>query len=189
MIPPLLAALTLAASWSAAAPAVARSTSTAAAPRLSPADTVAALARFGAPAGWKSSDVSNTPGADTVLGFEDGLDRIAIHVYGTHGSAYKTPADFLKGPAASSMGKPAIRVGSTPVAGQKTELYRRDYPLAGSNPQLMGSQSFCVLPPAADGRFVVLTYSRESPAPDPAARGETAWRDFLKSIQAPLPKP
>ncbi|MFI5345214.1 MAG: hypothetical protein ACHQ51_02455 [Elusimicrobiota bacterium] len=197
MIHPLIAVLVLTVSWSGAAPVSPTGPNPDAPPaRLTPAATLAALLRFEAPAGWKRSDYTNTAGADTVVGFEDGLDRIAIYAYGTKGSAYKTPAEFLKGPAATTMGTPPVRFGSTPVAGRKADLYRRGYPLMDTDPHApsprptrMGSQIFCVLPPTADGRFVVLTYSRESPAPDPAARGENTWNAFLKSIQAPLPKP
>jgi hypothetical protein len=164
--------------------------------QLAPADVLTALMRFEAPAGWKRSDYANNSGADAVVSFANGLDRIAIYVYGNHGTAYKSPADFLKGPAASTMGKAPVLVGSAPVAGKKTDLYRRAYPLMDSDPHAaagkpprLAAQTFCILPPVGDGRFVVLTYSREAPAPDPSGRGESAWKAFLTSVSPPLQNP
>ncbi|MDE2143307.1 MAG: hypothetical protein KGL74_13055 [Elusimicrobia bacterium] len=192
-----IAVLTVAGAWSAAAPGSPTGPNpNAPPPRLSSADTLAALVRFEAPPGWKRTDYSNSLGADLVVSFENGPDRIALDVYGNRGSAYRNAAQFMKGPAATTMGKPPALIGSTPVAGKKANLYRRSYPLMDSDPHApsphparMGRQLFCVLPPSADGRFVVLTYSRESPVPDPAGAGEAAWKSFLKSIQAPLPNP
>lgn len=159
------------------------------------ASAFAALVRFTEPAGWDRSDYSNSGGADAVISFEKGLDRISVYLYGAPGSFYKTPSDFMRGPAATTMGRPPVRTASGVVAGSRVSVYRRRFPLAEGDPHIpsprerLGSESFCVLPPAADGRFVVLSYARETPAPDPRSLGETAWKAFLKGVsRPPVPK-
>lgn len=166
----------------------------AAAPAPSPADSVVS---FAAPAGWTRSDYANSGGVDPVIAFEDGEDRITVAVYGAPGSAYKTPADFLSGPAASTMGRPPERAGAATVAGRKTGLYRHQIPVQLGDPHLadprapsLGPETFCVLPPGRDGRFAVLSYFRQTPVPDLHKRGEKAWKSFLKSVRRPkAPKP
>ena len=155
-----------------------------------PAPAVAALLRFQAPAGWRRGDYANSGGADPVVEFEKGADRIAVYVYGAPCSSYKTPEDFMTGPAATTMGRAPDRAGSALVAGRNVALYRRRYPLADGDPHAassapprFGSAIYCVLPAAADGRFAVLTYSRESPIPDTEERGEKAWESFLKTVK------
>jgi hypothetical protein len=172
--------------WAAASPA----------PAARPAGAIAALVRFQAPAGWTRSDDANSAGADPVVSFERGADRIAVYAYGAPGSAYRTPADFLKGPAATTMGRPPVRAGSAVVAGRKTPLYRREIPLIDSDPHestgrppRMGVEIFCVLAPAADGRFLVLARSRSTPVPDLEARGDKDWKVFLKTVRPAGPKP
>lgn len=160
-----------------------------------PAAAVAALLRFQTPAGWRRGEYANSGGADPVIEFEKGADRIAVYVYGAPGSSYKTPEDFMTGPAATTMGRAPDRAGLALVAGRNVALYRRRFPLADGDPHVVssapprfGSAIYCVLSAAADGRFAVLAYSRESPIPDTEERGEKAWESFLKSVKPSGPK-
>jgi len=170
------------------------SAAAASAPRPGPAAAVDAVVRFAAPAGWTRSDYAN--GADPVVAFENGADRLLVRVYGAPGSAYKTPAEFLQGPAASTLGRPPERAGAATVAGRQTPLYRHRIPVglgdphvADGRPPRLGPEVFCVLPARADGRFAVLSHARESEIPDLAGLGEKAWKSLLKSARsAPVPK-
>ena len=81
------------------------------------ARAVAAVVSFTAPAGWARSDYANSGGADPVVAFEEGSDRIAVYLYGSPGSFYKTPADFMLGPAATTMGRAPERAGEALVDG------------------------------------------------------------------------
>jgi hypothetical protein len=159
------------------------------------ADAVAALVKFRGPASWHRSDYANSMGADPVVSFERGSERIAIYAYGASGSAYKTPDDFLKGPAASTMGRPPVRDGAATIAGREQALYRRGYPLTDTDPHVpqtqaprMGEEVFCVLPPAADGRFVVLAHDQNIPATETSASTGAAWLAFLKTVRPAGPK-
>ena len=163
----------------------------AAAPRPTPGAAVRSLLSFTPPAGWVSGEYANAGGSDAVVAFEDGSDRIALHLYGTPKSFYPTPAVFLKGPAATTMGRPAEKAGTAVVAGAKVDLWKRGVPLPDGDPHIpsasprLGTGVFCVLPPAPDGRFLVLSYERLSPVPDPSGKGEKAWKSFLKSARRP----
>ncbi|HXT02176.1 MAG TPA: hypothetical protein VN915_16000 [Elusimicrobiota bacterium] len=159
------------------------------------ADAVAAVVSFRDPLQWKRSDYANSMGADPVVSFAKGSERISVYVYGAPGSAYKTPEDFLKGPAATSMGRPAERIGDTRVNGRNAALYRRSYPLGDydpdkpeTGPARLGEQLFCVLPPAADGRFAVLAHDQNRPRPGTGSGGD-AWKAFLKTVKPAGPKP
>jgi hypothetical protein len=153
-----------------------------------PSQAVAALVSHQPPKGWKAEEYANGGGADPVVAFVDGLDRIAVRVFGAPGSGYKTPAAFLAGPAASTMGAKPDKVGSVTAGGKEVTLYRHGFPInlgdphAASGPTTLGREVFCILP-AARGRFVVLSYSRESPAPDLEGRGEKVWEAFLKTVK------
>jgi hypothetical protein len=159
-----------------------------------PADeTIEGLIRIRPPEGWSRWAYANTGGADLVLRFENRSDVLAVTVYGAKGSFYKSVADFMTGPAATTMGRPPDLAGEETVAGHKVTLYRRQFPLGIGDPPHsdptrlppMGKELFCVLPPFGDGRFVVLSYQRESPFPDPdpEKKGGNAWEAFLKSVQ------
>ena len=155
-----------------------------------PSRAVAALVSHQAPKGWKTEEYANGGGADPVVAHVDGLDRITVRVFGAPGSGYKTPALFLSGAAASSMGRRPEAAGNVTVAGRRLALYKRGFPIdlgdphAPSGPVVLGREIFCVLP-VAGGRFVVLAYSRESPAPDLERRGEKAWENLLKTVEIP----
>lgn len=160
------------------------------------ADAVAAVVTFRDPPRWKRSDYANSMGADPVVSFAQGSERIAVYVYGAPGSAYKTPEDFLKGPAATTMGKAPQPAGKAKVGAQEVALYRRGYPLGDydpsepeAGPPRMGEQLFCILPPLADGRFAVLAHDQNRPQPGPASKGGAAWKAFLKSVKPAGPKP
>lgn len=175
------------AAWAAAAPPPAAKPS---------ADAVAAVVTFRDPIRWKRSDYANSMGADPVVAFAQGSERIAVYVYGAPGSAYKTPEDFLKGPAATSMGKAPARAGSAKVGGREVSLYRRGYPLGDydpakpeAGPPRMGEQLFCILPPLADGRFAVLAHDQNLPQSGPSSSGGPAWKAFLKTVKPAGPKP
>jgi hypothetical protein len=124
------------------------------------------------------------------VAFSDGLDRITVRVFGARGSGYKNPALFLAGAAASTMGRKPENAGSVTVAGRRLALYKHGVPInlgdphVPSGPPMLGTEIFCILP-AAGGRFVVLAYARESPAPDLEGRGDAAWEAFLKTVKLP----
>ena len=153
------------------------------------AESAAAFVRYQAPKGWQAQEYAN--GADSVKEFVRDSDRLTVRLYGSPGSSYKTPADFLAGAAASTMGRPPEKAGSAVVAGRKTMVYKRGFPVNLGDPhtpsggqQMLGSEVFVVLPPAK-GRFVVLSWARETPAPDLERAGEKAWAAFLKTIKRP----
>ena len=153
-------------------------------------EAVSTRLSFKGPAGWLKSEYANSAGADPVVEFEKGSDRVSIDLFGAAGSAYKTPEAFLLGPAATTMGKAPARAGEATVAGRAVAVWRRQFPIADSGPHMtsaapprMGTETFCVLPPSADGRFAVLSYARENPIPDPEGRGEKAWKAFLKTVK------
>ncbi len=155
-----------------------------------PGASVVSVVGFEPPKGWSRSDYANSAGADPVVAFEAGADVIRVSVYGAPGSAYRTPAEFLAGPAATTMGRPAAPAGSATVAGVKTPLLRRGSPQPGGDPHAasgappaMGEELFCVLPVRPDGRFAVLSWERRTPVPDLERRGEKAWRAFLKKAR------
>lgn len=154
-----------------------------------PSDSVAELVTFAAPtAGWHPVEYANSGGVDPVLRFERLSDAIVVKAYGGPGSAYKTPEDFLKGPAATSSGAAPESVGTVEVAGKKAKLWRRRFhvdlpdPHGPPAPVMMGSETFLVLP-ASGKRFVVLSKVRESPAPDLEDVGGKAWEAFLKTVK------
>lgn len=153
-----------------------------------PSQTIAALVSHQPPKGWTVEEYANGGGADPVVAYIDGLDRIAVRVFGAPGSGYKNTASFLAGPAASTMGRKPAAIGSVTVAGRQLTLYKRGVPVnlgdphAPSGPTTLGREVFCVLP-ASKGRFIVLSYARESPAPDLERRGEKAWTAFLKTVK------
>lgn len=154
-----------------------------------PAQAVAALMRFSPPKGWTAVEYSNAEGADPVLRFENLADAVQIRVFGASGSDYRTPKDFLAGPAATEMGAAPSAAGTVGVAGRKLALYRRRFPIEVSNPHgpsapksPVGTELFCVLP-LKDGRFAVLAYRRASPIPDLHQKGEKAWAAFLKTVK------
>lgn len=189
----LLIAVLLAASPAAAAEN--SMTTPAPAPTPAPGDAVLSAWRFAAPAGWRRVDYANAGGADAVVSFEKGSDRLTLRLYGAPGSFYKTPEAFFSGPAATTMGKAPDRAGTATVDGRSVAVYARRYPLADGDPHTVGpatarfgDEKFCVLPPGADGRFVVAGYSRESPIPDTKGVGEKAWKSLLKSLKRPEAK-
>jgi hypothetical protein len=153
-----------------------------------PSRNIAAIVRYEAPKGWRLEEYANNGGAEPVVAFADGLDRITVRVYGAPGSSYATPADFVAGPAASTMGREPEKIGRVTVAGQELDLYRHGFPIhlgdphAPSGPVTLGKEIFCVLP-AANGRFVVLAFARESQVPDLEPRGERAWEAFLETVK------
>jgi hypothetical protein len=160
------------------------------------ADAVAAVVKFREPLHWKRSDYANSLGADPVVSFARGSERIAVYVYGAPGSAYKTPDDFLKGPAATSMGQPPVRAGTVKAGSEELPLYRRSYPLGDydpakpeDGPPRLGEQVFCVLPPVPDGRFAVLAHDQNRPVPGSASAGSGDWKAFLKNVKPAGPKP
>lgn len=155
----------------------------------SPSKAISAVVRFSAPKGWRPEAYAN--GADPVFAFVSGEDRIVVRVFGAPGSAYADPAAFLSGAAASTMGRPPEKAGEATVTGRRTTLYQRGFPVSLGDPhipsgrqQVLGREIFVVLPPLK-GRFAVLSYARESPAPDLERTGEKAWEAFLKTVKSP----
>jgi hypothetical protein len=152
------------------------------------------MVTFKAPDGWRKSEYSNAGGADQVVKFEKAADSISVRQYGGKDSFYKSPDDFLSGPAATSMGKTPDLLGQIKVAGKPVDVYKRQFPIAyedthaaTSGAPRFGSETYCVLPASPDGRFTVLSWSRESPIPDLQNRGEKAWLKFLKTVQPVAP--
>lgn len=157
----------------------------------SPSKAISAVVRFQPPAGWIAEAYANSGGADPVQAFASGEDRIIVRVFGAPGSAYPDPAAFLSGAAASTMGRPPEKTGETSAAGRRLPLYQRGFPINAGDPHApsppqppLGREIFIVLP-SSKGRFAVLSYARESPAPDLERRGEKAWRAFLKTVKMP----
>lgn len=155
----------------------------------SPSKVIAGAVGFQAPKDWQSEEYANGGGADPVRAFVSGQDRIVVRVYGAPGSAYATPAAFLGGAAASTMGRKPEKAGEAKASGRTVTLYKRGFPINQGDPhtpsggqQVLGQEIFLILP-ASKGRFVVLSYARESPAPDLERRGEKAWAAFLKSVK------
>ncbi len=157
---------------------------------LTPSQAIAALVSRRPPKGWNLEEYANSGGADPVEAYVDGVDRITVRAFGGPGSAYKKPADFLSGAAAGTMGRKPEAAGSVKVAGRRLTVYKRGFPVnlgdphAPSGPTMLGREYFCVLP-VSGGRFIVLSYARESPAPDLERRGERAWEAFLKTVKLP----
>lgn len=159
--------------------------------KTSPAsEIVAGLIQVEPPPGWSRTAYSNAAGADLVVAFERGADRLVVRIFGAKGSFYKTPADLFAGPAATTMGREARKRGAAPVGGRTLALYRRRFPLAQGGPHessaarpRMGAESFCVLAPFPDGRFIVLSHQRESSVADPDRIGEKAWEAFLRGVR------
>ena len=155
-----------------------------------PSETIAGLVALVPPEGWSRTAYANAGGADLVVAFEHGADRLVIRVFGAKGSFHKAPADFFSGAGATTMGRAPEMKGEALVAGRRRALYRRRFPLMEGGPHdsspkkpMMGTESFCVLPPAKDGRFVVISLQRESPIPDLERTGEKAWETFLRGVK------
>lgn len=163
--------------------------SAAAAEAPKPAQVIGKLLAFTPPKGWTEDQYANAEGADPVLRFESLADAVQIRVFGAPGSDYPTPKDFLSGAAASTQGAAPDAAGTVLAAGRKLPLYRRRFPLELGDPHRpssgkspMGTEVFCVLP-LKGGRYAVLAWRRESPAPALDAKGEKAWEAFLKSAR------
>jgi hypothetical protein len=155
-----------------------------------PSKIAAALLEWTPPSGWKASEYSNAGGADPVVAYENGIDRIEIKIFGARKSFYRTPEDFMTGPGATTMGRAPVKSGVARAAGGAVTVYRREFPLPGGDPHafspgppMMGRETFCVLPPFPDGRFAVLSYARESSAPDITGNAEKAWKAFLAGVR------
>ncbi|OGR96048.1 MAG: hypothetical protein A2V88_13390 [Elusimicrobia bacterium RBG_16_66_12] len=153
-------------------------------------ETVAGLIEFAPPAGWSRTAYSNTGGIDLVVAFERGMDRLVVQVFGAKGSFHKDPTDFFAGPGATTMGRAPEKKGEALVAGKPLALFRRRFPLLEGGPHdstpgtpKMGAETFCILPPFKDGRFIVLSLQRESPVPDIERTGEKAWKSFLRGVR------
>lgn len=156
-----------------------------------PLNAAAALLKWAPPPGWTASAYTNAGGADPVVSYENGLDRIEIKIFGAPKSFYANPAAFMAGPGATTMGRAPVKSGVARAAGSAVTVYRRKFPLTeGTDPHApspgparMGRETFCVLPPFPDGRFAVLSYARDSEAPDLKERGEKAWSAFLAGVR------
>jgi hypothetical protein len=128
-----------------------------------------------------------------VITYEKGIDRIELKIFGAPKSFYQTPEDFMAGPGATTMGRAPVKFGVVKTAGGSVTVYRREFPLPGGDPHAfsagpprMGRETFCVLPPFRDGRFAVLSYARESPAPDITGGADKVWKDFLAGVRQRL---
>lgn len=154
-----------------------------------PSQTLSSVVRWTPPAGWRLSEYANAGGADLVVSYGKGQDRIEIRLFGAPGSFYRSARDFMAGPAATTMGRAPKRAGSARVAGAAAALYRREFPLAEGDPHAvsprprLGRETFCVLPVLADGRFIVLSHARDGEVPGVSGDGEKAWKAFLAGVR------
>ena len=144
----------------------------------------AGVARFPPLEGWR---VRRTEGVDPSLAFLRGQDGIRVKLFGGKGSRYLKLHDFLKGFEATTMGNPPERVGEATVGGLRVAFYRHGYPLTQGDPDVsdprppaLATEEFCILP--VGSRFLVLSWSQESGAPDPEPESAAAWRAFLDSF-------
>lgn len=158
---------------------------------VEPGAAFRARASFTPPAGWAPEEYSNGP--DAVLHYKKGLDRISLRLYGSKGSAHKDPAEFLRGPAATTMGQAPEAVGQVLVGGKKRPFYKRGYPIMlgdpharGGMPPALAVEHFVVLP-LPDGLFLVASHAFESPVPAPRKDGDDAFLAFLRGLK-PLKK-
>jgi hypothetical protein len=160
----------------------------AAAPKESPVNKppleFAGVARFPPLEGWT---VRRTEGTDPSLILSRDQDIIKARLFGGKGSRYLRLPDYLKGFEATTMGNPPEKVREATVSGLRIWFYRHGYPLMQGDPSVMdprppmlASEEFCILP--VGGRFLVLSWAVESPAPDPDAPGEAVWQSFLDSF-------
>ena len=140
------------------------------APVIAPTLEIDRLARYEPPADWSIEHRSQ--GTDDLLRFEESSEtRIQMRVFGGKGSVHATPADFLKSPAASTMGRPPKKLGAVTVAGLSTRLYESGYPVGLGDPHVkarapkLGRELFCLVP--AGKRFIVLSFSQDRPGSDP----------------------
>jgi hypothetical protein len=104
-------------------------------------------------------------------------------------SRYAGADDFLRGPEATSMGRPPEAWRAARVSGRRVSVYRHTYPLPSGDPHDVGGgpspkarETFCVLP-AAGKAFFVLSYAWEAPVPESADEGEKAWAALLASFK------
>lgn len=155
------------------------------APVNAPVLEIDRLARYEVPADWSIEHRSE--GVDDVLIFEESSEtRISMRVFGGKGSKYATPPDFLKSPAASTMGRPPKKLGAVQTAGLSTRLYESGYPVGLGDPHVkarapkLGREIFCLVP--AGKRFFVLSFAQDRPDSDPERGAEIAWIAFLKSF-------
>lgn len=156
----------------------------------SPDALIRAAVSFSPPKGWTARHHANGP--DPVLEFVSGVDRIALRLFGTNGTAYATPAAFLRGPAAGTLGKPPRNAGERKVAGEKRALYEHRVFVpgggaAGLRESDMALERFVVLP-LPDGRFLVAAHAYLSPVPSAAPDGEKAFDALLATLK-PARKP
>lgn len=161
-------------------------------PALAPAALVRAAVSFSAPAGWREDAHANGP--DPVLELRKDLDRISLSLFGARGSAYATPAEYLRGPGAGTLGKPPQAVAELAVGGRKRVLYEHGVTMMMGDPHAppgggppLATERFVLLP-LPDGRFLVAAHRFESPVPSVERAGEKAFSALLKTLK-PAAKP
>lgn len=142
-------------------------------------------AGFLSPPGWEKEEVG-TP-SDPYVSYSMGADTIKVRLVGGGGSRYRSEESFLKGYEATTMGRPPREVRKVGVAGREVALYSHGYPIMLGDPHVsdprppqLAAEQFVILPHGR--KFFVLSWSHESPAPDPDFAGEKAWETFLSSF-------
>ena len=140
---------------------------------------------YSAPSGWELE--RNKPGREPELRFSKDLDAIKIRLRGGKGSRYASASDFVQGFEATTLGRPPEKLRKIRVAGRRVWLYRHGYPVMLGDPHMqdprppqLAQEEFCVIP--WGGKFWVLSWTLDSPVPDPEAAGERAWELFLSSF-------
>ena len=142
------------------------------------------LARFSAPENWAVE--RDTVSADPKSRWTFGRHVLTVKLFGGPGSEYETPAAFLDGFGARTMGAPAVRIGTATAAG--APLYEYRYPVelgdphaASPVPPVLARAEVCLIP--AGKRFFAVSYAYEAIIPDPRLNGQGFWRDFLKGFK------
>ncbi|HAM36881.1 MAG TPA: hypothetical protein DEB40_11750 [Elusimicrobia bacterium] len=150
----------------------------------------AGVASIESPEGWEVDKAEDA--VDPSLIFSLGPDIIKARLLGGEGSRYASPAEYLKGFEATTMGKPPEKIRAIKVVGGKTWLYRHGYPMAlgdphvvGDMPPILAQEEFCIIP--IGRKFLVLSWAHES-APDPEFAAEKAWTRFLERISLAKPR-
>lgn len=146
---------------------------------------VDSLVRYVVPDQW---DVEkDTAASDPYVRLSKGRHLLIVRLFGSKGSRFASPKDYVDSPAARATGQPPEVVDAAVVAGIKTTIYRTAYPINLGDPHVEGAKTeladelFCVVP--LKGRFLVLSYAYESAIPDPDLDGTAVWREFLSGFK------
>lgn len=152
-------------------------------PLAAAAEGIDDLAVYSAPENWAVE--RDTVSADPKTRWTFGRHVLTVKLLGGPGSRYASPAEYLDGFEARTLGAPAVRVGTATAAG--APLYEHRYPIDLGDPHeaspaapVLAREEFCLVP--AGKRFFALSYAYEAVIPDPRMDGGAFWRQFLKGF-------